>query len=530
MKNLLIAFLLFVVHNSFAQLGEWTWMSGSNLTKQKGVYGPPGVFKAVNKPGARAMGGSFTDASGNFWLFGGQGYGYNKDTLGQLNDLWKYDPNINKWAFINGDTAVDALPFYGVKGVSSPYNNPGARSDFACWGEVGGALWLFGKDQYNDLWKYDLSTNEWTWMSGDSTGFAPAVYGVKGVASATNNPGARSGSCATWVGDGHNTLWLFGGYYSNGVHNDLWKYDISTNQWTWMSGDSGNATAGYYGIKGLSSPFNAPAPRMAHCSWKDVAGNFWLFGGSLSNDLYNDLWKFDPLSNEWTWISGDSTLTTWNIGGHYGSQCVEDNLNVPFRRCANSARWSDQCGNLIMYGGHDTGADLWSFNIASSDWTWVSGDSNTFLALNSPAFYGVKGISSPLNRAGTRQYTFSWRRSNGELWLFGGIKSPVIDFMNDLWRYVPDPACHGCYTLSAASPVHKTLDIYPNPSTGFFKITNPGKEFEEYLIRDITGRQILNDHIMTEEFNIDISDANAGIYFITLSNSVSNQVFKLIKY
>jgi hypothetical protein len=42
-------------------------------------------------PGARFGAHSWTDASGNLWLFGGQG-GDATGNVGYLNDLWKYTP------------------------------------------------------------------------------------------------------------------------------------------------------------------------------------------------------------------------------------------------------------------------------------------------------------------------------------------------------------------------------------------------------------------------------------------------------
>ena len=34
-------------------LGQWTWMSGGNLTAQTGTYGTKGIPNAANKPGSR---------------------------------------------------------------------------------------------------------------------------------------------------------------------------------------------------------------------------------------------------------------------------------------------------------------------------------------------------------------------------------------------------------------------------------------------------------------------------------------------
>ena len=67
-----------------------TWVSGSNKIYNYGVYGTKGTAHSDNVPGGRHSSISWTDSSGNLWLFGGWGHdgvaGY-----GGLNDLWKFD-------------------------------------------------------------------------------------------------------------------------------------------------------------------------------------------------------------------------------------------------------------------------------------------------------------------------------------------------------------------------------------------------------------------------------------------------------
>ena len=70
---------------------EWTWVSGSNAINQNGTYGTEGTAAPGNVPGARYGAVSWSDSSGNLWLFGGQGYPAT-GTFGYLNDLWKYTP------------------------------------------------------------------------------------------------------------------------------------------------------------------------------------------------------------------------------------------------------------------------------------------------------------------------------------------------------------------------------------------------------------------------------------------------------
>ena len=62
---------------------EWTWMSGSSTVNHPSVYGAKGVASASNTLGARYGALSWTDSSGNFWLYGGGGF----DSTGTYGDL-----------------------------------------------------------------------------------------------------------------------------------------------------------------------------------------------------------------------------------------------------------------------------------------------------------------------------------------------------------------------------------------------------------------------------------------------------------
>ena len=282
---------------------DWTWVSGSNIINQPGVYGTKGVADPLNIPGARDASISWIDGGGSLWLFGGAGY----DSIGSfdlLNDLWKFDGT--SWTWISGSNIKDQWGVYGTKGVANPANIPGARHRIISWTDGGGNLWLFGGGGYdstggrsylNDLWKFDGTS--WTWVSGSSIINQAGVYGTKGEASSDNVPGARYRSIS-WT-DGSGSLWLFGGrgYDSTnwmGRLNDLWKFD-GTN-WTWVSGSNTVNHAGVYGTKGEADPANVPGTRGLSVSWIDGSGNLWLFGGSGfdstgSGGYLNDLWKFE---------------------------------------------------------------------------------------------------------------------------------------------------------------------------------------------------------------------------------------------
>ena len=204
-------------------------MKGDNTINQMGIYGTQGTAAAGNKPGARYGSVSWKDASGNLWLFGGDGYSANG--RGSLNDLWKYNPATNEWKWVKGDNTINQKGIYGTQGTAAAANKPGARQNSVSWSDASGNLWLFGGDGFtasssgslNDLWKYNPATNEWTWVKGDSTANQFGVYGTQGTAAAGNKPGGRNGS-VNWS-DASGNLWLFGGYgytaSGSGRLNDL---------------------------------------------------------------------------------------------------------------------------------------------------------------------------------------------------------------------------------------------------------------------------------------------------------------------
>jgi N-acetylneuraminic acid mutarotase len=289
--------------------GEWTWVGGSNTANAIGVYGTPGVAAAANVPGGRTAGATWTDANGNLWLFGGEGWD-SAGTYGWLSDLWKYSPTSGLWTWVGGPNTTQSTGVYGTPGVAAATNIPGARAYETTWTDGSGNLWLFGGVGYdypttsyfyfNDLWMYSPSSGKWTWVSGSNTVNATSVFGVQGVAAATNVPGARAGA-APWT-DPSGNLWLLGGYWQNAngstqtLLNDMWEYSPSSGEWTWVGGSSTAGATGVYGTPGVAALTNMPGARVTPASWTDANNYLWLFGGwgvdsTGTVGWLNDLWK-----------------------------------------------------------------------------------------------------------------------------------------------------------------------------------------------------------------------------------------------
>lgn len=344
---------------------QWTWIHGPGTADQPPQYGTQGAASPTNYPGARGnVAATWVDAAGNLWFFGGFGFDENGN-LGAMNDLWKYEPGNNTWTWVNGSNHINSPGNYGVMQVADPGNQPSARYEpSACWTAADGSLWMFGGGNgnafYNDLWKFDPQTMQWTWIHGAPGMQVNPVYGTQGTAAGTNTPGSRK-CYSSWT-DNCGNLWLFGGRLGGnaGDANDLWCYSIPTNMWTWKGGPS-NQNAG--GIAGLNCQANSgfvPSSRWANtASCIDPRGRFWQFGGRdfSTPATWNDLWVFNPGNAQFSCVKGVPSSVA---PSSYGSLLTPSASNMPPQRYAGAA-WSDLAGNIWVFGGSGSRNDLWRF-------------------------------------------------------------------------------------------------------------------------------------------------------------------------
>jgi N-acetylneuraminic acid mutarotase len=372
---------------------QWTWVGGSQTADTPGAYGVQNVAAVSNLPGARYRAASWSDNSGNFWLFGGLGYDANGN-VGYLNDLWEYSPASNKWTWVSGMSNTGTPGAYGTQNVAASTNAPGARYAATTWTDSQGNLWLFGgigNDAngnvgfLSDLWEYSPASGKWTWVNGPDTADNPGVYGTQTIAAPTNMPGGRADAVG-WA-DAKGNLWLFGGAGCDSTStnctlsavgtgsindlNDLWEYSESSGDWTWVSGSTTANAKGVYGTQNQATATNVPGARFGGNGWIDGAGNLWLFAGSGydsngTDDALNDLWEYSPASGQWTWEGGSNTV---NASGTYGTQGTASINNMPGARY-KALSWTDANGAVWLFGGYGLGStasnagdlnDLWVY-------------------------------------------------------------------------------------------------------------------------------------------------------------------------
>lgn len=264
--------------------GGPTWTLIYNYSSMAGVYhGPPAQVHPGFREGSMTAYEPPTKAApgGRLHLYGGMGAGTNASDWGNLQDTWAYDVARRRWEYIAGPSKPGGRPVFGTKGVVAAGNVPPGEHAGYDWPLVvdGRAYFLGGENgeevpaMRNDLWavrhlhpprvppptshrclccpvmphrlilrtarplcQYDVAAQQWAWMSGANVPNATARYGTRGVADASNVPGARyagqgwatAGPSVACAGAGPE-LWLFGGY----------GYDIQgrrkylSDVWTW---------------------------------------------------------------------------------------------------------------------------------------------------------------------------------------------------------------------------------------------------------------------------------------------------------
>ena len=538
MKNLYLLLTIGLLSiNGYCQQGQWTWMNGNSIVNSVGHFGTQGVFDSLNTPPGIYEASGWTDKQGNFWVYGGVSYGSGAD-------LWEFNPFINQWAWIKGSDADCPQGIWGTQGISSPANNPGCRGDFLTWVDTSGNFWLFGggaadiNNNYgvlNDLWKYDIGINEWTWMKGANIRNDPGYYGTIGIEALANNPPSRGSTNVSWT-DTNNNLWLFGGIRSSEL-SDLWKYNIITNNWTWIKGADTTNQPGVWGTKGSPDPANIPCARGAWPKWKDCNDDLWFFGGFVNFiGTYNDLWRYHIATNEFTWMSG--THNIYDTGSVNGL-CLPSVNNIPPPRFDNSAVWSIGEDPFEVFGGYTPANvhcynDLWDYNIITNEWTLMSGSSTD---VDLPGSYGSLTVSSGTNMPMSRSLSIGWKDNDGNLWLFGGTNHNN-DRLNDMWRFVPDTTCPVVIPCNQSTGIKQisipknNFSIYPNPNNGIFTLFyHLSSSNNELQIIDVLGRTVYTYIIQQTEGTetIDVSTLSNGVYFYQVTNNKETLRGKFVK-
>lgn len=451
--------LFFVVSLSGVSHGIYfTWMTGNSHLGETplGVYGEIGETASNLSPGGRENAVSWVTSNGDLYVLGGQGYG--ETSSGYLSDFWRFNAATKQWTFVGGTSELNKSGVYGTRGMGGALTFPGSRINAVGITDKYDNLWLFGGYGYDkngnlgelsDLWFYNRAANLWSWMSGKDVVNSNGNYGVKTVPAADNLPSGRQ-SATIWYDRENHAIYVFGGYglpaigTSKGRLNDVWKFNILTQQWSWEHGANSINSDGLYGSLGEFNVTNLPPSRIGALGWSDSHNHFYLMGGAAVNsaDRFSDLWKYKPAEREWAFIKGSSAL---NVGGVYPPVNTSTPEAMPGAR-ANSVTWTNfTTDRLYLFGGQGVPAsgglgtnalaDLWSFDTTGLNWTFHKGMTGG----NGSGVYVTKGVPSDNGYPSSRIGATGGGTIGGKGFIFGGngrtYSHSFNAVNNEVWTY-----------------------------------------------------------------------------------------------
>ena len=193
-------------------------------------------------------------------------------------------------------------------------------------------------------------------------------------------PVGRITPAMVYDGDRHQILMFSGQAAGGGVFlNDTWAFDLANGSWTEFM---------------PASPI--PAIRYGVGSCYDEVGKTQVtFAGFTFQGRFDDTWRFDPVSESWTDVTPAS-----------GS---------PLERCLHGAAYDSRERRMIIYGGQNGGplGDVWACDLAAGVWSELT----------------------PASGPDPRWFTvLEYDRANHRLTMFGGARG-ALGLANDVWVF-----------------------------------------------------------------------------------------------
>lgn len=146
---------------------------------------------------------------------------------GASNALFRYNITSGRFAWISGASTANPTANYGTMNVEAPTNVPPPKFGMVMVYHPSSNNILIHGGDGNDLWRFNITSNMWAMIHGTSAALIPN-WGTLGISASTNLPGARRGASGALI-PSTNTLYYFGGQSNSGFElGDLWQYIIDS--------------------------------------------------------------------------------------------------------------------------------------------------------------------------------------------------------------------------------------------------------------------------------------------------------------
>ena len=369
-----------------------------------------------------------------------------------------------------------------------------------------GYLWIFGGETkdlgfhtgWNDLWKFNTATKNWTWMGGSTSHSSSGSYNLVGT---PDWPRARY-RARGWF-DKAGNYWVFGGLYYDGINppyplNDMWKYNGTTAIWTCETGDCNqllppNTPSGNYpSTVGQTSTAYKPRGRGDYGYWIDRDENFWLYGG-YNGEVHAggismwDTWKYNTKNRDWTLLTLEDAPSAVSPGWQSEPLCWLGNDGLPWMKLVNRSIWK-------FKNGH------WENQRFEAPNTWEPA-----ILLNNQPF-----VSNSTNQPGSQFTTFNHIKTDSAVYLFNGYglgTSNFPSYTGGLWRFsleiVPDPKLEMAiskddFVPSGASPYGTSKREVTLKNTGYGIAYNVKLSLGLGLENSLSAMQVSNLKVLDE--------------------------------
>lgn len=178
-------------------------------------------------------------------------------------------------------------PNYAVMDDTDIAEGPAARYGSMIWSMPRSELiYIYGGEsnqgRFNDFWSLNITSRSWTLLSGNPHSsrrpVSHTVFGTQGVESTQAQPNDRS-LAMTFYDKDLLQFYMYGGVDCQGRSvNQLWRWNVKTKQWAWLSGNASTSSGIFY--RSGEHEQNYP-PALAHQAWtfSPVKKVLYVFGG-----------------------------------------------------------------------------------------------------------------------------------------------------------------------------------------------------------------------------------------------------------
>lgn len=410
----------------------------------------------------------------SIFLFGG-----NQGLIDGFRLMWQLDisdsSTKNQWRFIHGEQRKDknGEEFFHELGEFHPDNLPRAFSASGTAVSAERTFMLFGgingikNRMFNEVWEFEFKKENVTgmWRKLSNGTFSQPVYGKTNVYHPNNHPYQFAMSQFHNSYSGKNAfLTVTGGYDNYHSLTQIWEWSNVYNSWRFIKGpkstESENLQGNYPSHPNTNcSIHHFPSSRAAASTWL-VDGILYFFGGGnfgenqISDSIFffadgnfqfrtqNDLWRFDPITNIFCWISGPKDA---NQDDHIDSKYIFNANNVP-PGLLGSVTWSDSMNSKLYLGfglkiGGIASNSIFIFDISRNSWKLTNGEDGDSVTTSENLPKSAFGVAN-------------WFVSNTEVYFFAGGKftsSKTIQEIGETWKYSKKEV--SCFGLDLDDPL-----------------------------------------------------------------------------